>query len=762
MDDHTRAVTVQAAQPSGTKPRLAPGDRVGPYSVVSYIARGAMSEVYRALGPDGLVALKVPRRPAFVRHLRREGVLLARIEHENVARVLDVSEDLRGGAPGVVREGDAPSWIAVELVEGQPLRTLCRGTIDPAQATLLADQILTGLGAIHRAGILHLDLKPENVIVQADGVAKVVDLGLGRAVTSFMAEVYLSASLVSRELPLAGTLAYMSPEQRRGQARIDARADLYAFGVLLHELLAGKLPDPATRLTRLRSELTPRWDVAIAQLTHPEAALRPRDADEARRLVAFTLAEKNTVPVAEGGHTPRDLSLADDQALEFLSPWVAGMVVGGCELIEPLGRGGFGEVWRARRGEELVAVKLALRDEARAALTVEAAASRRVEHPGVPRVLDDRTHEEPPCVVLELVEGTSLRLLINEEGKIPLAEGLRIVGGMVELVAACLRSGVVHGDLKPEHFIVAPAGARAPVWLIDFGLARMVGAPALDASLPTHATGEARGTWDYMAPELRRGEPGSGAADVYALGVCLFEVLADYLPRGPQRLRALRPEVPEEIDALALAMMDPDPRRRPGLTQVQALLSGAEAQSGLTRERPRRRWDRSDLVVGVGALIALTLSSAALLRLLSPGGPRPRPPLQVEAERPWRVRDLRGQLSGRAAWRLDGELQQLERDTTLRSGLWVGSLDKFFTDEHAQALLTEWQESTPPGPHLLLCCDPSTGRLVLAEQHQGPPQAVTLRPRLTGYEDRLRAGQPLEAVLSELLGELRASLPEAR
>jgi serine/threonine protein kinase len=593
---------------------LAPLDTVGPYTLVEKLGSGSMGEVWRARGPDGIggagvpparpggrdahpaiqeefVALKIPRRPAFIRHLRREGVLLAQIKNPHVAAFIACDTD-----------GEVP-YLATELVRGESLRGLCRGTISSQSATLLCDQILDGLSAIHAAGILHLDLKPENVLVQRDGSAKIVDLGLGKATSAFMAELYLSASLGSRDLPLAGTLAYMAPEQRKGKP-VDARADLFAFGVLLHELLSGRLPDPSTRLSKLRPNLTPRWDVVVAKLTHPDQRERPGSAAEARQLIAFTLHEKATLPVAAGGLEPRDLASFDEDAFAFESPWKAGMVVGDCELEAPLGRGGYGEVWRAKRRLELpqedesrvgpvgsepeppktetVAVKLAIRDEARDALGKEAALAARVAHAGVPLVLDDRSKEEPPHVVFQLVEGTSLRALINEDGLIELGEALAIMARMADVVRACHAAGVIHRDLKPEHFLVSGHETK----LIDFGLAAIVAGPGAHASL---ASGDARGTFDYMAPEQRDGRDVGTAADVYALGVCFFEMLADELPRGPQSLKQLRREVPDEVDRLVLAMLSKSPQQRPALALILSTLGGQAAtpsgRAGVTRRR---------------------------------------------------------------------------------------------------------------------------------------------------------------------------------
>src|SRR5262249_19108354 len=141
------------------------------------LGAGAMGEVWRARDEkDEVVAIKLPRRPAFLRHLRREGVLLAKVDHPRVARLLE--HDLDAAMP----------YLAVEYVAGDSLRALCRSTISSQEATLLCDQILDGLGAIHHAGILHLDLKPENVLIQPDGSAKIIDLDLGRATSALMAK----------------------------------------------------------------------------------------------------------------------------------------------------------------------------------------------------------------------------------------------------------------------------------------------------------------------------------------------------------------------------------------------------------------------------------------------------------------------------------------------------------------------------------------------------------------------------------------------
>lgn len=560
---------------------MAPGRQIGPYELVSRLGRGAMGEVWEAEGKGGIWALKIPRRPEYLRHLQREGDLLKQIQHPRVARLFEANLD------------EEIPYLVMEYVKAKPLRTFCNGKISSSEATLLCDQILDGLEAIHRAGYIHLDLKPENVLVDESGAVKIVDLGLGRATSNLMQEVYLSASLISRDLPLAGTLAYMAPEQRKGKD-LDPRTDLFAFGVLLHELLSGHLPDPTFRISQIREDLPPRWDVVISKLTHPQMAYRPSSAKEARQLVSFTLSVKEVLPVAEGGIEPRDLSILDQKAMEYLSPYRSGMTVGRCLLEDILGRGGYGEVWRAKRAGEPVAIKMALRDDVKTALVGEASLMALLDSPAIPKILEDCTRENPSHIVLELIEGQSLRFLLNEEEKLPWELALNFFRAMVEAVYHCHEEGVIHRDLKPEHFVVLPEGRGEdfPLRLIDFGLAGLVNQGQEQKSFHhSLATGDhIGGTFDYMAPEQRKGQTGP-EVDIYSLGVCLFEMISGSLPRGPQRLKMLCKEVPERLDSMVTQMLDQMPQRRPGLEEILETLEDLKLKGSREVAPMRKRFN---------------------------------------------------------------------------------------------------------------------------------------------------------------------------
>ena len=228
---------------------LARGVRLGPYDVGVPLGAGGMGEVYRAtdtkLGRD--VAIKVlPAELAQdaerLARFEREAKLLASLNHPNIAHVY-------GFEKATLPDGSAAHFLAMELVEGEDLaERLKRGRISLGDALPIAKQIAEALEAAHEKGIVHRDLKPANLKVTPDGKVKVLDFGLAKAWTGDGPGATSSAGL-SQSPTLAhtgtaaglilGTAAYMSPEQARGKP-VDKRADIWAFGVVLFEMLTGK------------------------------------------------------------------------------------------------------------------------------------------------------------------------------------------------------------------------------------------------------------------------------------------------------------------------------------------------------------------------------------------------------------------------------------------------------------------------------------------------------------------------------------------
>ena len=213
--------------------------RIGHYELLLPIARGGMGEVYRArdttLGRD--VALKLPRCLPMVdldavRRFEQEARAASSLNHPNIVTIHEIGE-----AAG-------RRFIAMELVEGQSLATMIGRPMAPSSLARIGRQIAQALTVAHAAGIVHGDIKPENVMVRSDGYVKVLDFGAARLVSATQGAFTTEDMPATLPRPIFGTPRYMSPEQTRGEATTGA-SDMFACGVVLYELATGRHPFPA-------------------------------------------------------------------------------------------------------------------------------------------------------------------------------------------------------------------------------------------------------------------------------------------------------------------------------------------------------------------------------------------------------------------------------------------------------------------------------------------------------------------------------------
>jgi Tol biopolymer transport system component len=219
---------------------LSPGTQIGSYQVVALLGAGGMGEVYRARDTrlNREVALKVLPE-AFSRdfermaRFEREAKLLASLNHPNIAAIYGLEES------GPIRA------LVMELVEGSTLAERIRsGPIPPDEALPIARQVADAVGYAHDKSVIHRDLKPANIKVTAEGAVKVLDFGLAKAMSEELSEADMGNSptlsmAATRQGVILGTAAYMAPEQVKGKS-VDRRADVWAFGVVFYEMLAGR------------------------------------------------------------------------------------------------------------------------------------------------------------------------------------------------------------------------------------------------------------------------------------------------------------------------------------------------------------------------------------------------------------------------------------------------------------------------------------------------------------------------------------------
>ena len=225
---------------------IKPGDRLSVYEIIGPLGAGAMGEVYLAKDTrlEREVAIKLlPDELAesrdYLARFEREAKLLATVNHPNIAGIFAVEN-----------EGDT-NFIVMEFVPGTTLtERLSAGPLSVREVLKLAQQIADGLEAAHEAGVVHRDLKPDNIRVTPDDTVKLLDFGLAKSVPAAGSETGRSRTdslNLTQSGVLLGTPYYMSPEQVRGRP-VDRRADIWAFGCVLYEMLAGTRAYPGDTL----------------------------------------------------------------------------------------------------------------------------------------------------------------------------------------------------------------------------------------------------------------------------------------------------------------------------------------------------------------------------------------------------------------------------------------------------------------------------------------------------------------------------------
>jgi serine/threonine-protein kinase len=296
-------------------PALQAGQRLGEWVLDAPLGRGGFGEVWRARHnalAENVVAVKVPFDRDHASRLRAEGVIQHLVADPRIVRTLGLDPD------------HDPPYLVVEYVDGESLRErISRGRLEPAEAIRIAREILVALDAAHARGIVHRDLKPENVLLSKTGEVKLADFGFGSIASDLARELLASGSLRTSEgHDIVGTVRYMAPEQRDPRGPIDARVDLYAWGIVLFEMLTGEAPCGA----ELPSQVVPGLDARLDQIfrrayarresRYPSARAALDDLDAVAAKPAHDLERKDPVALqAARSAAPRAGVLARGVAL---------------------------------------------------------------------------------------------------------------------------------------------------------------------------------------------------------------------------------------------------------------------------------------------------------------------------------------------------------------------------------------------------------------------------------------------------------------
>ena len=284
---------------------LTPGSTFGPYQIRSLLGAGGMGEVYRAYDPklNRDVALKVlpealVRDAGRLRRFELEARSASALNHPAIVAIYDLGDI------------DHHHYMTMELVEGQTLREiLAPGAMPVRRALQIAAQVADGLAKAHDAGIVHRDVKPENLMVSHDGFAKILDFGLAKLTVETSAGQVTKTEHATTPGTVMGTVSYMSPEQAQGLA-LDSRSDQFSFGLVLYELLSGRRPF---------ARLTPPETLAAVIRDEPPALaeIAPQVPPPIRWIVDRCLSKSPGDRYASTRDLARDLANARDHLSEL-------------------------------------------------------------------------------------------------------------------------------------------------------------------------------------------------------------------------------------------------------------------------------------------------------------------------------------------------------------------------------------------------------------------------------------------------------------
>ncbi len=582
------------------------GAQIGQLTIKRKLGEGGMGAVYYAehqvLRTPRVIKVLLPQwtqNTTIVQRFVNEARAAASIRQRNIIGVHDCGQLPDGGA----------WYIVLDYLDGGTLRAFCTsqgGPLSMHLALQILAPVANGLEAAHAARIVHRDLKPDNIfLIQHDTNPHhpiILDFGIAKLGEQ-------EGGAVTRTGMMAGTPAYMAPEQMRDLRVVDKRSDVYALGLIAYQMVTGgwlpyqhqDAPDEYNDLTaaeiyhRQMSQpaidprqrfagVSERWAAAILAAIHPDPARRPQSA----RAFALMLAEATPGDAFE----PSGTDLVRTYAHELLdignlletvrAPKPAGKkgAPSRYQLGDRIGVGGMAEVFRGTAiGAEGFARPVAVKKVLPGFSTVpqfasmfvqEAQLACQLSHPNVVSVLDfDRDPDGRLFLVMEYVEGRDLSSLAGT-GLLPfpalifvICEALRGLGYAHDLPTGGEIRGIVHRDVSPHNVLLSWEGA---VKVSDFGIAK-----AREASNATAST-LLKGKPSYMSPEQANSEQLDGRSDLFAIGVMLWELLtgqrlfdgttketiAQVLFRPIPRPSSLRPGVPQDCEAVAMRLLKRD------------------------------------------------------------------------------------------------------------------------------------------------------------------------------------------------------------
>ncbi|HKW97150.1 MAG TPA: protein kinase [Bryobacteraceae bacterium] len=622
------SVPLKKMAETDTAAPLQPGDVLGErYEILKALGEGGMGTVYKARDRelDRLLALKVIRselagRQDVLKRFKQELILARQVTHKNVIRIFDLGM------------ADGRKFITMDFIEGRDLRNLLseRGKLPPSEAVGIIRQICQGLEAAHTEGVVHRDLKPQNIMVDAAGRVWVMDFGLARS---------MEAAGLTRTGALMGTPDYMSPEQARA-LKVDARSDLFSLGIIFYEMLTGQLPFQAdtmmgTLIKRVNEPAVPPnvVDPSIPQnLSDVIMKCLAVDVEKRYQTTGEILAGLGAASTATAS-AGMSFSAAQPAAVSLAAIGPGAQFGPRYKIESVIGEGGMGKVYKAHDSDldrtvalKLVRQELANNPESMQRLKQELLLASRISHRNILRIHDLGDVGGVKFISMAYVQGRDLHDVIAESGRLPVERAVNIARQLLGALEAAHAEGVVHRDLKPRNVLVDEADH---VYVSDFGLAKSLESASATAMT---RTGEVLGTPRYMSPEQAESKAVDHRADIYSFGVMLYEmvtgdapfsgesmlqVMYQHVAQKPKNPKDVNPELPDYLAGVILRCLEKDPAQR--YQSAAEILRDLEAQTAPplpVETQEGKPWGLMPWLLAGGAavLVALTLVIAPVVR----------------------------------------------------------------------------------------------------------------------------------------------------
>ncbi|HET6372388.1 MAG TPA: protein kinase [Candidatus Polarisedimenticolia bacterium] len=464
----------------------------GRLDVIRKIGEGRYAVVFEAY--DRVLQRKVAAKryppaasesPDMISRFLREAHKAAELSHPNLVTVFGIGEDHEG------------RYILEEMVEGRTLREILDEKIrlEPGRVLEMATQISDLLAHAHRKGIIHRDLRPENIFILPHDQVKVSDFGLKARMTD-------SDSTEGR------SVCYASPEAIRSE-RVDERSDIYGLGVVLYEMLLGEPPFPADTAAFDHVNVAPPFPAKVDRMLPAFM----------RKIIERCLEKDRARRYRTAGQVLDELKA---------SAIVPGVVIAErYEIVKELGLGGMGRIYQAldRDLDETVALKVLRAGDGEGRQVErflrEIKMARRISHPNVVKVFDLGTWREYKYITMEYIDGLNLEQWVRLRSELDLPAAVRLVADIARGIESAHAMGVIHRDIKPQNILLKDG--KVPK-ILDFGIARTSGSGDMTT------TGFVMGSPKYMSPEQVQALPLDARTDIYSLGVVMYFVFTGREP----------------------------------------------------------------------------------------------------------------------------------------------------------------------------------------------------------------------------------------